>query len=145
MALAGVQQVKGGPSYAGVQSKQLDEPVKMLPAASPSGLNYVQWKFHEVREGQYQLVNTGTNQCMDVRGGSVEEKALVVQWPCKDATDSSIDNQLWTWNGTPWNSTQLTNVKSGKMLAHTSWGTGASNSVVQTSKNDALTEWELQP
>jgi hypothetical protein len=131
----GVQQVNGWPQYAGVQSKEAGEALKMY---DPGKTQYGQWTFKKVHEGQYQLVNSGTDKCLDVRDGSTADNAPVIQWDCKDAADSTVANQLWTWNGQ-----QLTNVKSGKMLAQTS--SQANSPILQTSNDNAFTWWQLLP
>ncbi|WP_189257698.1 RICIN domain-containing protein [Lentzea flava] len=91
------------------------------------------WELVKKVEGQYQLVNLSSKQCLDVSGTSV------IQNPCNDHP-----NQRWEFLENPNGTFQLRNVGTGKFATAADNGTANATLVVQYTNTNAVNQqWRI--
>lgn len=82
---------------------------------------YQKWSFQIVRKdlgtyfwGKYQIVNSGSGQCLDDRDGRTADGSPVQQWPCND-TSTTMQWKMQTvgLDGSGW---EFINERTGKCL-----------------------------
>lgn len=95
------------------------------------------WKFIEVFDGEYKIINATSGLVLDVSNGSLADGAKIVQWPY-----SGSKNQLWTFIPSTKDFVKIKNVKSGQVLDLSSLD--ASGNLIQSIDEDRTQEmWKL--
>ncbi|XVV07861.1 RICIN domain-containing protein [Actinosynnema sp. CA-248983] len=62
---------------------------------TPNGGANQRWVFTQQSDGNYTIVNTASNMCMDDYAGATTPGTKVIQWPCTGGTTSGGGRPSW--------------------------------------------------
>lgn len=104
---------------------------------TPHGGANQQWQLTPNADGSYTLVNSASQLCADVNGGSTAAGAAVIQWTCTGA-----DNQRWLFTPVTGGGYTIASKKSALLLSTASTADGALLTQ-QPAGGSALQTWQL--
>lgn len=104
------------------------------------------WCFEKNSDRTYQVKNLNSGKCIDIKGPSTANGAVVHQWPCYNGS-----NQVWHWvfrgqrpiNGANHDTWSWHNEYSGKVLDVVGYATGNNSPTQQYDLNQPLTTNQL--